>query len=160
MDFVPIIWEPIIAGWRPSWKMAAMVWNFNVNYSFEMFHMVSTINIGCYFPQQYQQSGDEWGFCRSHIGRLCSLAAIFKNGRHGRHGTNPKCLQYSKWLLWCLVGMCQVSCFYHKVHIFSVICWTASAAYMRQWIGSTLLQIMACLLFGAKPLSKPMAGYC
>ena len=31
-----------------------------------------------------------------------------------------------------------------------------SAAYMRQWIGSALVQIMACCLFGAKPLSKPI----
>ena len=35
-----------------------------------------------------------------------------------------------------------------------------SAAYMRQWTASALLQIMACRLFGAKPLSKPMIGYC
>ena len=35
-----------------------------------------------------------------------------------------------------------------------------SAAYMRQWIGSALVQIMACRLFGTKPLSKPMLGYC
>ena len=35
-----------------------------------------------------------------------------------------------------------------------------SAAYMRHWIGSALVQIMACRLFGAKPLSKPMLGYC
>ena len=35
-----------------------------------------------------------------------------------------------------------------------------SAAYMRQWIGSALVQIMACRLFGAKPLSKPTLGYC
>ena len=34
-----------------------------------------------------------------------------------------------------------------------------SAAYMHQWIGSALVQIMACRLFGAKPLSKPMPGY-
>ena len=34
-----------------------------------------------------------------------------------------------------------------------------SAAYMRQWIGSALVQIMACRLFGAKPLSKPMLCY-
>ena len=32
--------------------------------------------------------------------------------------------------------------------------------YMRQWIRSALLQIMACHLFGAKPLSEPMLGYC
>ena len=35
-----------------------------------------------------------------------------------------------------------------------------SAAYMRQWIGSALIQIMAWRIFGAKPLSKPMLGYC
>ena len=29
-----------------------------------------------------------------------------------------------------------------------------SAVYMRQWIGSALVQIMACRLFGTKPLSK------
>ena len=32
-----------------------------------------------------------------------------------------------------------------------------SAAYMRQRIGSALVQIMACHLFCAKPLSKPRA---
>ena len=31
-----------------------------------------------------------------------------------------------------------------------------SAAYMRQWIWSALIQIMACRLFSAIPLSKPM----
>ena len=34
-----------------------------------------------------------------------------------------------------------------------------SAEYMRQCIGSALVQIMACRLFGAKPLSKPMLDY-
>ena len=31
-----------------------------------------------------------------------------------------------------------------------------NAAYMRQWTGSALVQIMACRLFGAKPLSNPV----
>ena len=35
-----------------------------------------------------------------------------------------------------------------------------SAAYMCQRIGVALVQIMACRLFGVKPLSKPMLGYC
>ena len=35
-----------------------------------------------------------------------------------------------------------------------------SAAYMYQWIRSALVQIMACHLIGAKPLSKPVLGYC
>ena len=50
-------------------------------------------------------------------------------------------------------------------------CWTSytnclfnssppSVAYKHQWIGSALVQIMACRLFDAKPLSEPMLGYC
>ena len=35
-----------------------------------------------------------------------------------------------------------------------------SAAYMRRWNGSALVQIMACRLHGAKPLSKPILTYC
>ena len=34
-----------------------------------------------------------------------------------------------------------------------------SAAHMRQWTGLALVQIMACRLIGAKPLTKPMLGY-
>ena len=36
----------------------------------------------------------------------------------------------------------------------------SSAAYRRQWIGEALVQIMACRLFGAKPLSESILGYC
>ena len=35
-----------------------------------------------------------------------------------------------------------------------------SAAYMRHWTGSALVQIMACRLFDTKPLSKPILRYC
>ena len=35
-----------------------------------------------------------------------------------------------------------------------------SAAYMRQWTGSAFVQVMACRLFGAKPLSEPMLAIC
>ena len=31
---------------------------------------------------------------------------------------------------------------------------------MRQWTRSTLVQVMACRLFGAKPLPEPMLPYC
>ena len=34
-----------------------------------------------------------------------------------------------------------------------------NAAYMRQWMALAFVQIMACRLFGAKPLSEPMLGY-
>ena len=33
-------------------------------------------------------------------------------------------------------------------------------AYTRQWTRPSLVQIMACRLFGAKPLSEPMLKYC
>ena len=35
-----------------------------------------------------------------------------------------------------------------------------SAAYMRQWTGSSLIQVMACRLFGAKSLPEAMLVYC
>ena len=34
-----------------------------------------------------------------------------------------------------------------------------SAAYMHQWTGSALVQIMACRLIGTKPLSEPLLEY-
>ena len=34
-----------------------------------------------------------------------------------------------------------------------------SATYMRQWTRSTLVQAMACHLFGVKPLPEPMLAY-
>ena len=36
----------------------------------------------------------------------------------------------------------------------------SSAAFMCQWTGSSLVQVMACRLFGAKPLHEPMVPYC
>ena len=35
-----------------------------------------------------------------------------------------------------------------------------SAEYMPEWTGPALVQIMACRLIGAKPLSEPMLEYC
>ena len=35
-----------------------------------------------------------------------------------------------------------------------------SAAYMRQWTESALVQVMACRLFCAKPLPEPVLAYC
>ena len=37
---------------------------------------------------------------------------------------------------------------------------SATYMYMRQRIRSPLVQIMACRLFGTKPLPKPVLGYC
>ena len=35
-----------------------------------------------------------------------------------------------------------------------------NAAYMRQWTGSSLIQVKACRLFSAKPLPEPMLDHC
>ena len=37
---------------------------------------------------------------------------------------------------------------------------TQSATCMHQWVVSAFVQIMACRLFGAKPLSEQMLVYC
>ena len=60
-----------------------------------------------------------------------------------------------------VLGMTIMGCFYKASKFF--ITFNSSpprATYMHQWIGSALVQIMACRLFGAKLLSKPMLGYC
>ena len=63
---------------------------------------------------------------------------------------------------WCIVGF--VRWVYYTSAIETTLkevvnSLTPSAAYMHQRIRSALVQIMACCLFGAKPLSKPMLGY-
>ena len=46
----------------------------------------------------------------------------------------------------------------HRLHINALLSNFSplSAAYVSQWIGSALVQIMVCRLFGAKPLCKPL----
>ena len=48
----------------------------------------------------------------------------------------------------------------HYLRLQCVNAYPPSAAYMRQWTGSTLVQVMACRLFGAQPLPEPMLAYC
>ena len=45
---------------------------------------------------------------------------------------------------------------YLKLGAFEPLIHIPSAAYMRRWIGSSLVQIMACRLYSTKPLSKPI----
>ena len=44
-------------------------------------------------------------------------------------------------------------------NIYGMLAHPPSAAYMRQWIRSALIQVMACCLFGAKLLPEPMLAY-
>ena len=57
--------------------------------------------------------------------------------------------------------------FYHLINELPVVYFTMcvnssppGVEYMCQWIRSALVQIMVGCLFGTKPLSKPMLGYC
>ena len=90
---------------------------------------------------------------------------IFIIGYSGNcHNDNLRCSRYWKifqcddlfiqctWKRWS-------SC-WKRAHMIYLTHLPPSAAYMHQWFGSALVQIMACRLFGAKPLSKPMLGYC
>ena len=45
--------------------------------------------------------------------------------------------------------------FHYTLHSFP-----PSSAYMRQWSGPKLVQVMACRMFDAKPLPEPMLPYC
>ena len=55
------------------------------------------------------------------------------------------------------IDLCMMIIFSNLKHFNSS---PPSATYMHQWIMSALVQIMACRLYGTKPLSKPMLGYC
>ena len=48
----------------------------------------------------------------------------------------------------------------HMTRRYSINSSPPSAAYMRQWTVWALVQVMACRLFGAKPLPEPMLAYC
>ena len=46
-----------------------------------------------------------------------------------------------------------------KGHLWGLNSSPPSVAFLRQWIGSALIQVMAWRLYGAKPSSKPMLDY-
>ena len=73
------------------------------------------------------------------------------------HFTNANTRHYVSTAKHNILGMRN---WCHGMIEMSVNSLSPSAAYMRQWIGSALVQIMACRLFGVKPLSKPMLTYC
>ena len=58
---------------------------------------------------------------------------------------------------WIMIHIWKAAIYKHQPHFNS---FPPSAAYMRQWTGSGLFQVMACRLFGAKPLPEPILVYC
>ena len=58
------------------------------------------------------------------------------------------------------VGFSKVSFAESFYGIYFINSWRPSDAYMCHQTRPSLVQIMACCLVGAKPLSEPMLGYC
>ena len=70
---------------------------------------------------------------------------------------NTQCIVVRSWNgVTIKVSKCAISSNAHHRNENMVNSSPLSNAYKRQWIGSALVQIMACRLFGAKPSSKPM----
>ena len=66
-----------------------------------------------------------------------------------------------KWLPFCLgLNELKEQLVFGDNNPLPINSFPPSATYMRPWIESALVQIMACRLFGAKPLSKPVLVHC
>ena len=82
-------------------------------------------------------------WCRqatSHYLSQCWPRSMLSNGV-----TRPQWVN-KRDIVWCLISV-----------MFNLS--TPGAVFMCQWIGSVLVQIMACRLLGTKPLFTPMPGY-
>ena len=89
----------------------------------------------------------------------------------------PWMIMHCNWIIWSsiITGFCSL---WHSIYMpmpskYNALAWIweiltppppppppPSVAYMHHWIGSALVQIMACRLIGAEPLSEPMLEYC
>ena len=66
------------------------------------------------------------------------------------------------WITKIKAALCQVLMIWitaHKPQWSLINSSPPSAAFMHQWSGLALVQVMACRLIGAKPLSEPMLTY-
>ena len=73
-------------------------------------------------------------------------------------GSNNGCRLFNTNVDWLSTGLLRTN--FSEIFINSS---PPGATYICQWIGSALVQhvqIMASCLFGTKPLSKPVLGYC
>ena len=96
---------------------------------------------------------------RRYLSKDASFVIFLRKGRGTRtyknHWVFLKILNSNNAFL--SSSLCHVL---HNEHFSILNSSPPSATYMRQWIGPTLIQIMACQPFSAKSLSKPMLGYC
>ena len=105
------------------------------------------------------------GICiRFHTNMFHTSVVIFRSGQHqllisyhqGNYNVPIFIIFSSRSIVGC---KCIHRNAYHDQHKpFNLS--PPSAACVRQWIGSALVQTMACRRLGDKPLSIPMLGYC
>ena len=113
---------------------------------------------GIYFPRCFATREINtkitlWWALKRFVTRVHTLFSIYAPGQIPRQqGQHHGC--------WCLSSSCRhgisnhgVGCKINRVNSSPPI-----DAYMCQWIRSVLVRIMACCLFSAQTLSKPMPG--
>ena len=85
---------------------------------------------------------------------LVFILPPFRQGRHALSINNQKHFLHS--CVFSFPGKLSFST--RRICLFNSS--PPSATYMSQWIWSALVLIMVCRLFGVKPLSEPVLGYC
>ena len=123
-------------------------------------HLSALQNINVFFIRGQQCSRLMWSADQRCLWRsrwsdhICASKQVYVS----RAGTSNYIPQY----LWDVIT-CPYTWYLLLAHMACYVPFYSSppsVAYMRHWTESALVQIMACRLFGAKPLSKPMLGYC
>ena len=95
----------------------------------------------------------EWHSISRSRGRHCldwPFSALVRDSQYSVNSSRPG---FTRSLP--AAGLC-----WRRLAYLSVNSSPPSATYMHMWIGSALIQIMACRLFGVKPLSKPTLACC
>ena len=97
-------------------------------------------------PAVWLSNWDVYVIDRLVSGGWCTSRVFYPRVLHHCH-----CSVYSEW------GLLKYATQLGVLFINSSL---RSTAYICQWIRSAVVHIMACRLFGAKPLSQPILGYC
>ena len=109
-------------------------------------------------------------FCWRNTGKkflpMCFTAPSPRASKLSLPVLRISCVLLQIKLLGCLLNDPKhkiMTCFvWHRISTCLLVIWLIfpCAAYMHQLTGPALLQVMACRLFGAKPLPKSRLAYC
>ena len=140
--------------WFRWWLFAHLAPSHYLN---QWWHIINwTIGLNC----QWNLDQNSPVFIHKNVSEnvVCIIAAIFSQPHCGNWpdctNNNLGITDISKWYSENYLPTCkeyQLTAFSLVLHIY---------IYIHQWLGPTLVQIMACHQVGAKPLFKPMLEYC